>query len=107
EVEVGQALDELGLWELVDVLLEREIDELSPVGDEALLLDRPDVLSRHPLPQPRLDVGVLEVKEVPRIVPGEPRLLDRLAVAANLLVGLEDEEILVTQEGRGGEAADA
>ena len=45
--------------------------------------------------EPRLDLGVLEVEEVPRVVPDEAVLLDRLAVAADLGVGLEDEVVVV------------
>ena len=73
EVEVVQAVDELGLRELVDVLLEREVDAPPAVGDEALLLDDPDVLPGHPVAKPLLDLGVLEVEEVARVVPDEAR----------------------------------
>jgi hypothetical protein len=37
----------------------------------------------------------------------EAFLEDGLAVAADLAVGLEEELVLVAEEGRGGEAADA
>ena len=90
EVEVVEALDELVLRELVDVLLEREIDHPPAVGDLRRPRDRPDLLPLHPLAQPRLDVGVLEVEEVPGVVPDEAVLVDRLAVAADLAVGFED-----------------
>ncbi len=47
EVDVVQAVDELVLRELVDVLLEGEVDEAALVGDEALLLDDADALAGH------------------------------------------------------------
>ena len=60
--------------------------------------------------QPCLDVGVLEVEEMARVVPDEAVLLDRLALAADLRVGLEDDVVVVAcseRRGRGGETGDA
>ena len=64
-----------------------------------LLLDHADALPGHALAQPLLDLGVLEVEEVPRVVPDEAVLLDRLAPAADLAVGLEDEVVVVAAVG--------
>ena len=84
EVELVQALDELGLRQLVDVLLEREVDVAARIADRRQLRDRPDVLARHARAQPRLDRGILEVEEVARIVPHEPGALDGAAVPTGL-----------------------
>jgi hypothetical protein len=83
----------------VDVLLEGEVDELAAEGDERLLVDHADALSRHAVAQPLLDLGVLEVEEVPRVVPDESVLLDGLAPAADLAVRFEDEVVLVALVG--------
>ncbi len=107
EVEIVQAVDEVLLGELVDVLLEGEVDPSIAERDERLLVDREDALPRHPLAEPRLDVLVLEVEEVAGVVPDEPLLLHRLAVAADLAVGFEHEVVVVAESGGRREAADA
>jgi hypothetical protein len=78
---------------LVDVLLEGKVDPLAPVGDEALLLHRANVLSWHARAQPRFDVWVFEVEEVPRVVPDEAILFDGLAIAADLFIAIDDEVV--------------
>ncbi len=57
--------------------------------------------------QPALDLRVLEVKEVPGVVPDEAFLLDGLAPAADLAIGLEDEVVVVaaSRERCGGREA--
>jgi hypothetical protein len=107
EVHVVQAVDELVLRELVDVLLKREVDERAVVVDEALASDGAHHLALHPLAQPGLDVRVLEVEEVARVVPDEAVLLHGLAVAADLLVALQDEDVLLAGERGHRQAADA
>ena len=94
EEQLGQALEELVERQLVDVLLEREVDVAPGVTDLRDALDRAHVLSRHPRAQPRLDARILEVKEVPRVVPDEPGRFDGLAVAADLGVRLADQDAL-------------
>ena len=98
-----QAVDEFVLRQLVDVLLEREIDEPPAVRDERPLLNGAHLLAGHALAQPALDLGMLEVEEVARVVPDEAVPLDRLAVAADLAIGLENEVVLALQERGGGE----
>ena len=75
EVEVVEAVDQLLLRELVDVLLERKVDLRALVVDERLLHDVEDALLGHALAQPRLDLRVLEVEEVPGVVPANPSFL--------------------------------
>ena len=99
EVEVVEAVDEVLLRELVDVLLEREVDGVAFEVDERLAVDLPDVLPRHVVAEPRLDLGVLEVEEVPGVVPDEPLLLHGLAVTADLRVAFENEVIVVAALG--------
>src|SRR5580658_4048985 len=101
-----QTVDELVLRELVDVLLEGEIDRGPLVSNEALLLDRQDALRGHSLAEPGLDLGVLEVEEVARVVPGEAAPFDGLAVTADLGVRFEDEVVLVLGERARGEPTD-
>ncbi len=65
---------------------------------------------RHPLAQPRFDLGAFEVEEVARGVPDEARLLDGLAVTADLRISLEHEVIevaSVAQRSGRGESCDA
>jgi single stranded DNA-binding protein len=107
EVEVVQALDELVLRQLVDVLLEGEVDLPSRAYEMNDFFSTVRILPRHALAQPRLDVRVLEVEEVPGVVPDEAVLLDGLAPAADLAVGLEDERTewhRITLWGKRGEA---
>jgi hypothetical protein len=85
------ALEELGVRQLVDVFLKRKIDISSRVPDRAALDHGADLLPRHSRAQPRLDLGVAEVKEVARVVPDEAGLDDGAAVAARLGLALEDE----------------
>ena len=50
EVQVVQALDELVLRQLVDVLLEREVDRAARRSEmNERFCDRADLLARHPL----------------------------------------------------------
>src|SRR5690606_12948550 len=65
------------------------------VADLRHALDRADVLAGHARAQPRLDRWILEVKEVPRVVPDEAALHDRAAVAAGLVRGLADQHARV------------
>ena len=79
-------------------------------GDEGLLVDDADLLAGHAFAEPLLDLRVLEVEEVPRVVPDEALLLHGLAPAADLAVGLEHEVVRVFpvgQRGRGGQAGDS
>ena len=99
EVEVVEAVDEVRLRQLVDVLLEGKVDRVALELDEGFLLDVPDILALHARTEPRLDLGVLEVEEVARVVPDEPFLLHRLAVAADRGVGLEHEVVVVAALG--------
>ena len=91
EEQVDQALEELVVRELVDVLLEREVDVAARVADEALLDDRAHVLAGHARAQPRLDRRILEVEEVAGVIPRESVTRDGAAVAARLALGLEHE----------------
>ena len=107
EVQVMQAIDELVPGQLVDVLLKGKIDERAAVGNERALLHDPNLLVRHPGAEPGFDFGMLEVKEVTRIVPGKPGALDGLAVPADFRVGLEDQAVVSSQGDRSGEPGDS
>jgi hypothetical protein len=106
EEQVVEAVDELVLRKLVDVLLEGEVHQAPAVRDERALLDHADLLARHARPQPALDLGVLEVEEVSRVVPYEPRPPDRLAVTPDLTVGLQHQALGIGRERSRGQAAD-
>src|SRR5262245_25844266 len=81
----------------MDVLLKGKIDLPALVFDERSLLDLADLLPRHPLAKPRLDPGMFEMKEMSRVVPRESTPPDRLAVAADLLVCLQDQVVAVDE----------
>src|SRR5258708_16204465 len=49
---------------------------------------------------------MLEMEEMPRVVPDEPGSLDGLAIATDLAIGFEHQVILVAQERRGCEPGD-
>ncbi len=51
----------------------------------------------HALDEVLLDFRMAEVEEVPRVIPNEAVALDGTAIAADLLVGLEDETVLIAQ----------
>src|SRR5690606_18529650 len=88
EEQRDEALQELVLRQLVDVLLEWKVDIAAGVADLRDALDGADVLAGHPRAQPRFDRRVLEVEEVTRIVPHEPVAHDGPAVATGLVGGL-------------------
>jgi hypothetical protein len=102
-----QALDELGLGELMDVLLERKVDERARVRDERTLLDHVHALAFHAGAEPRFYLRMLEMEEMARVVPDEPVLVDRLAVTADLRVRFENEVVPTLERGGCREPADA
>ncbi len=100
KVEVVEAVDEVFLRELVDVLLERKVDEAIGEEDAAVLLHDEHALIAHARDELALDLGMLEVEEVARVIPDETISDDRLAIAADLRLGLEDEVVVGARPAR-------
>jgi hypothetical protein len=102
EIQVVQTVDDVLLWQLVDVLLKGEVDLSALEGHERLLLDAANVLPRHARAEPHFDVAILEVKEVARVVPHEAVLPHDLAVAADFRIAFEHHEVAALAERRRG-----
>jgi len=84
EVQLDQAVEEVVVRQLVDVLLEREVDVAAGIADRAAPDHGADLVAGHAGAQPGLDRRVAEVEEVARVVPHEAVLHHRTAVAAGL-----------------------
>src|SRR5258708_4859429 len=87
----------------MDVFLKGKIDELAAVRNERSLVDDAHLLVAHARAEPRLDLRVAEMKEVPGVVPDEAGPLDRFAVAADLSIGFQHEVVAIARKGGGGE----
>ena len=105
--QVVEAIDKLLLRQLMNVHLEGEVYMPVAIKDLRMLCNGKHLvlcyLLHHIVPQFRM----LEVEEMARIVPNETVLVNSLAIASNLAVGLNDQIVVrrgggIAQSGNSG-----
>ena len=78
----------------MDILLKRKIDKPVPITHRTLFLNNAHLIRRHALQKIRLHILVLEMEEMPRIIPDKSVLHHRLAETANLGVRLQNQVVI-------------
>ena len=97
--EVVEAVDELLLRQLVDVLLEGEVHIAVAILYLGMLAAAQQRGRVDMLADELLHLGIAEMEEVAGVVPHEAILLDGLAIATDGTVGLDDAVVAI---GKGG-----
>src|SRR6185436_15472076 len=104
--QVAQALHELGVGQLIDIALKREVDETPAVVDTGVALDAAHTLGADAPDQLALDLRLSKMKEVARVIPDEAVLDHAAAIAPELRLGLADHVLLLLETAGEGEAGD-
>ena len=107
--EVVEAVDELLLLQLVDVLLEGEVHIAVAILYLGMLAAAQQRGRVDMLADELLHLGIAEMEEVTGVVPHEAILLDGLTIATDGTIGLDDAVVAVSEGGiaePGGSSAD-
>jgi hypothetical protein len=102
-----QAIDEVVLWELMDVFLEGKVDRCVFEVDGRAFVYGAYIFVGHAFDEILLDVWVAKVKEMAGKVPDKAILFDGFAVATDFGVAFEDDVVIVFDKIGKGQATDA
>ena len=107
--EVVEAVDELLLRQLVNVLLEGEVHIAVAILYLGMLAAAQQRVRSDMLADELLHLGIAEMEEVAGVVPHEAILLDGLTIATDGTIGLDDAVVVIGEGGiaePGGTGAD-